>query len=354
MSSTYTASLRFNLQGTGDNFAVWGAILNSGVFSLVDASIAGRAGFALSGSKTLTSANGAADEARQAFLDITSGSGGTITIPGVSKLYLVRNNTSGNAVFTTGGGLTTTVASGNIVWIVCDGTNVRLAFSSDFQGSILTNVGTPSTTTDGVNKAYADSILTSANAYTDSVALASGNLPSVVGQSGRYLTNNGAAAMWAALAGPFVGNLTGNVTGNLIGNVTGNVSGSSGSCTGNAATATLADNATLAGSATSAGTATTAVNLSGGVVDSVTVSAGTPGVRVRASASGSAFLQFTNNANGVQWGILEAASATAPLTTNGLSIARVASGTSANSGRISWGTAAPGILDEGQIYLQHA
>ena len=36
----------------------------------------------------------------------------------------------------------------------------------------------------------------------------------------------------------FKGNLTGNVTGNLTGNVTGNVSGSSGSCTGNAATAT--------------------------------------------------------------------------------------------------------------------
>lgn len=34
------------------------------------------------------------------------------------------------------------------------------------------------------------------------------------------------------------GNVTGNVTGNLTGNVTGNVSGSSGSCTGNAATAT--------------------------------------------------------------------------------------------------------------------
>ena len=34
------------------------------------------------------------------------------------------------------------------------------------------------------------------------------------------------------------GNLTGNVTGNLVGNVTGNCTGSSGSCTGNAATAT--------------------------------------------------------------------------------------------------------------------
>lgn len=41
------------------------------------------------------------------------------------------------------------------------------------------------------------------------------------------------------VAGTFTGNITGNVTGNVIGNVT----GSSGSCTGNAATATSAANA---------------------------------------------------------------------------------------------------------------
>ena len=40
--------------------------------------------------------------------------------------------------------------------------------------------------------------------------------------------------------------LTGNVTGNLTGNVTGNVTGSSGSCTGNAATATSATSASRA------------------------------------------------------------------------------------------------------------
>ena len=56
----------------------------------------------------------------------------------------------------------------------------------------------------------------------------------------------------------FTGPLTGDVTGNLTGDVTGNVSGSSGSCTGNAATATLATTATTATTATSATTATTA------------------------------------------------------------------------------------------------
>ena len=43
------------------------------------------------------------------------------------------------------------------------------------------------------------------------------------------------------VTGDITGNLTGDVTGNLTGDVTGNVSGSSGSCTGNAATATRID-----------------------------------------------------------------------------------------------------------------
>lgn len=34
--------------------------------------------------------------------------------------------------------------------------------------------------------------------------------------------------------------------------------------------------------------------------------------------------------------------------------ARVTSGSASNSGLISWGTSAPGTLDEGQIYLRHA
>jgi hypothetical protein len=59
----------------------------------------------------------------------------------------------------------------------------------------------------------------------------------------------------------------GTITAALTGNVTGNVSGSSGSCTGNAATATSAT------SATSATTATTATNLSGGTVAATTITA---------------------------------------------------------------------------------
>ena len=60
---------------------------------------------------------------------------------------------------------------------------------------------------------------------------------------------------------PSTGNLSSTTfTGAVVGDVTGNISGSSGSCTGNAATATLATNATNATNATTATNAATATN----------------------------------------------------------------------------------------------
>jgi hypothetical protein len=61
---------------------------------------------------------------------------------------------------------------------------------------------------------------------------------------------NAVAITGGTVAATFTGNLTGNTagvhTGAVTGNVTGNVTGSSGSCTGNAATATTATNVTNA------------------------------------------------------------------------------------------------------------
>ena len=56
------------------------------------------------------------------------------------------------------------------------------------------------------------------------------------------VTGNLTGPVTGNVTGNLTGSVTGNVTGNLTGNVTGNVTGSSGSCTGNAATATNAAN----------------------------------------------------------------------------------------------------------------
>lgn len=362
MPSSYSSSLRFVLQATGEGLNVWGQILNDGAIALIDSSIAGRAAFALSGSKTLTSSNGASDEARQMILDITSGSGGTITAPAVSKVYLVRNASSGNVTMTTGGGTTTTIAAGTIAWVMCDGTNFRLAVTTDFQGARLVNVGTATVSTDGVNKAYADGILASANSYTDSVALASGNLPSTVGQDQKYLFVSAGTPSWQPLTGPFTGNLTGNVTGNLTGNSngthTGAVSGTTVSASGGF-TGNLVGNVTgnVTGNASTSTTSVTTTNLNDGYAYTRTPSTVAPAIAIRADPTDTVgFLQFTNTAPNAIWHTIAAYGplSTSALRLNGQAIARVNSGTAANSGLISWGTSAPGALAEGQIYLQHA
>jgi hypothetical protein len=103
MPSSYSASARYTLQATGENNNTWGVILNNGVFKLVDDNINGRLAFALSTTKTLTTALGATDEARNAFLDITGGIGGAVVIPAVPKGYFIRNASAGLVSITTGG-----------------------------------------------------------------------------------------------------------------------------------------------------------------------------------------------------------------------------------------------------------
>jgi hypothetical protein len=79
-------------------------------------------------------------------------------------------------------------------------------------------------------------------ATTAFVTAATGTLGTMATQNA-----NAVAITGGTVAATFTGNLTGNTagvhTGAVTGNVTGNVTGSSGSCTGNAATATSAANA---------------------------------------------------------------------------------------------------------------
>lgn len=123
MPSTATTRNRFEKQGSGENPNSWGTRLNTKTTDLVDAALDGVESYTLSGTKTLTSTNYAADEARMRVQNITGGTGGTVTIPGVQKWYLVRNASSGSVTFTTGSGETAAVASGFLAYVMCDGTN---------------------------------------------------------------------------------------------------------------------------------------------------------------------------------------------------------------------------------------
>ncbi|HEX4198754.1 MAG TPA: hypothetical protein VHZ26_15055 [Caulobacteraceae bacterium] len=177
MPSSYTAQNRLEEQNPGENLNTWGSRLNANTTALIDFAISGYTALAISGAITLSSANGAADQARSAILDFTSGSGGTVTIPGVSHVYQVRNNTSGAVVFTTGSGTTATVEAGSFATVICDATNCyRFADAADIAAC-----------------------LTAANAYATGLAFSSssGQLPGQAGNAGNFLTTNGSTANWA-------------------------------------------------------------------------------------------------------------------------------------------------------------
>ena len=89
MPSSYSSSLRFNLQATGENTNTWGGLLNTGALALIDSAIAGLTTIALTGNTTLTTANGSSDQARTVMIKLTGSASYQVTVPAVSKRYLI-------------------------------------------------------------------------------------------------------------------------------------------------------------------------------------------------------------------------------------------------------------------------
>lgn len=180
MPSTYTTSNRLELQNPGENLNTWGSKLNSDTTALIDSGMSGVTTLTPSGPITLTTANGSADQSRAAIINCTSGTGGTLTIPAVSKVYQVRNNCSGSVLFTTGSGTVATVEAGSSATVICDGTNCyRFADAADIAAA------------QGAAEAYALSL---------SFAASGGQLPGQSGNAGNILSTNGSAALWTSLA----------------------------------------------------------------------------------------------------------------------------------------------------------
>jgi hypothetical protein len=98
MPSTFDPLLRLELQATGENATTWGIKTNTNLDLLAE-SIAGAVTLNVAGSGdfTLSTANGATDEARQAILILTGLLTGdrNIIVPSSPKNYTVINQTTG-------------------------------------------------------------------------------------------------------------------------------------------------------------------------------------------------------------------------------------------------------------------
>jgi hypothetical protein len=160
MTASYTTRIRLTKQGNGDNDSTWGTVLNDEVIDFTDFAIAGYTTISLAaGDVSLTSTDGSPDQARSAMLELsgTLGAAQKVYLPGVSKTYIVRNNTSGaySATVLVNGGTGHAVPQGESAIIYCDAVSVREAATSlvtQFT-SISTDVLTATSTT-GTNAAY--------------------------------------------------------------------------------------------------------------------------------------------------------------------------------------------------------
>jgi len=145
MASTYSTSLRINLMATGDQSGTWGNTTNVNLGTIIEEAIAGVNTISVAGltAYTLTTANGAFDQARSAAIIFTGSITGncTITAPAVSKLYIINNNTSGgyNIIMTIGSGTTVTIPNGLSYWVYTDGTNFY--YATNFNASAVAITG---------------------------------------------------------------------------------------------------------------------------------------------------------------------------------------------------------------------
>lgn len=114
--TNFSPLLGLALPTTGDLQGTWGTTVNDSITNLIDSAVAGTTTLSADVDVTLSTTNGAANQARNAIILWTASNGATtrnITAPAQSKAYLVINAGTGSIVIR-GSGPTTgvTVASG--------------------------------------------------------------------------------------------------------------------------------------------------------------------------------------------------------------------------------------------------
>lgn len=127
MPSTFSSNLRFEIIQNGAQANTWGTTTNTNIGTLIEQSIAGLVSVDVTGADvTLTSLNGASDQARQMIINVTGAPSAARTVfaPTVSKVYIVANNSSKDVdIQTTALGVPYTIQPGLATIVYTDGTD---------------------------------------------------------------------------------------------------------------------------------------------------------------------------------------------------------------------------------------
>jgi hypothetical protein len=135
--STYSPSLRIELITTGDQAGTWGNTTNTNLGTLIESSIAGYVSVSvIAANQAFTALNGAADEARQQTIALTTTTGANFAVyaPPAEKTYVIYNASAYTATIynstvignTTAAGTGVAIPAGKTATVWTEGTNFRL------------------------------------------------------------------------------------------------------------------------------------------------------------------------------------------------------------------------------------
>jgi hypothetical protein len=198
--TNFSPLLGLALPTTGDLDGTWGTTVNDSITSLTDAAVAGTTVLSVDADVTLSTTNGAANQARQAILRWTASNGATtrnITAPAQSKAYILINAGTGSVVLR-GAGPTTgiTAVPGETCVVAWNGSDF-VKVSSSTAGDVTLN-GTQTLT----NKTLNGVILN--DGYTEEVFAVTGTTPALSPTDGSIQTwtlsanSTPTAGTWAA------------------------------------------------------------------------------------------------------------------------------------------------------------
>jgi hypothetical protein len=225
--TSFTPLLGLALPTTGDLSGTWGTVVNDAITGLLDSAVAGTTTLSADTDVTLSTTNGATNQARNAVIRWTASGTVTrnITAPAQSKAYIIINATGGTqSIVIRGAGPTTGVTilagrkalvawngsdfveiSGGLINLATDvvgvlpvangGTNI----ASYTAGDMIYATGTTTLVKRGIGTT--GQVLTVAGGVPTWATPASG-LPSQTGNAGKWLTTDGATASWQPLVTP--------------------------------------------------------------------------------------------------------------------------------------------------------
>lgn len=134
--TTYSTSLKLALIADGGEVGLWGQTTNTNLGTLLEQAITGTTSINMGDANvTLTSLNGATDQARNQVLILTGTNNGVRDVipPVVKKTYIVVNNTTGGYAIRVIGssGTGVNVPNGTTSLIYCNGTSFFEAINSN-------------------------------------------------------------------------------------------------------------------------------------------------------------------------------------------------------------------------------